>query len=232
VCYKNGGAILCKSTGRIRKLFLQPLQQTCENRMGNQADTDKPYVHLTDRELVAACLDNDAKAWETLILRYQRLIYSIPAKQGFSSVDAADVFQSVCLILLKKLPTLRKQEKLFSWLMTTTTRECWRVAAQWRREGTVETRDPNDPFDKLSEVASQEPLAEEQRIVLEQQQILREAIERLPERCRQLISLLFYQTDELSYAEIAARLKIPVSSMGANRARCLQKLKKDLEKKI
>jgi RNA polymerase sigma factor (sigma-70 family) len=202
--------------------------------MNNQADTDKPeeYTHLTDRELVTACLDNDAKAWETLILRYQRLIYSIPVKQGFSSVDAADVFQSVCLILLKKLPGLRKQEKLFSWLMTTTTRECWRVAAQWRREGTVEIRDPDDPVDKLSEIASQEPLAEEQRIVLEQQQILRTSIERLPERCRQLISLLFYQTDELSYTEIAARLKMPVASVGPNRARCLQKLKKDLEKKI
>jgi RNA polymerase sigma factor (sigma-70 family) len=202
--------------------------------MNNQTDNHKAkeYLHLNDRELIAACLDNDAKAWETLILRYQRLIYSIPIKQGFSSVDAADVFQSVCLILLKKLPSLRKQEKLFSWLMTTTTRECWRVAAQWRREAPLEIRDPDTPADKLGEIASQEPLAEEQRLALEQQQILRQAIDRLPERCRQLISLLFYQTEELSYAEIATRLQIPVASMGANRARCLQKLKKDLEKKI
>jgi RNA polymerase sigma factor (sigma-70 family) len=202
--------------------------------MNHQTDTDKgtDYAHLGDRELVAACLNNEAKAWETLILRYQRLIYSIPIKQGFSSVDAADVFQSVCLILLKKLPSLRKQEKLFSWLMTTTTRECWRVAAQWRRESTVENRDPDEASDKLSEVAASEPLADEQRIALEQQQILRQAIDRLPERCRQLISLLFYNADELSYAEIAARLQMPVASLGPNRARCLQKLKKDLEKKI
>jgi RNA polymerase sigma factor (sigma-70 family) len=202
--------------------------------MNHQADTDKgkDYAHLDDRELVAACLNNEAKAWETLILRYQRLIYSIPIKQGFSSVDAADVFQSVCLILLKKLPSLRKQEKLFSWLMTTTTRECWRVAAQWRRESTVENRDPDEASDKLSEVAASEPLADEQRIAFEQQQILRQAIDRLPERCRQLISLLFYNADELSYAEIAARLQMPVASLGPNRARCLQKLKKDLEKKI
>lgn len=202
--------------------------------MSQQADTDqaKDYAHLDDRELVAACLDNDAKAWEALILRYQRLIYSIPVKQGFSSVDAADVFQSVCLILLKKLPSLRKQEKLFSWLMTTTTRECWRVAGQWRREHTVENRDPDDQTDKLSEVAAPEPLADEQRLALEQQQIVRQAIDRLPERCRQLITLLFYNHDELSYAEIASRLQMPVASLGPNRARCLQKLKKDLEKKI
>lgn len=202
--------------------------------MSHQADTDpaKDYAQLGDRELIAACLDNDAKAWETLILRYQRLIYSIPVKQGFSSVDAADVFQSVCLILLKKLPSLRKQEKLFSWLMTTTTRECWRVAGQWRRESPMENRDPDNPADKLSEVAASEPLADEQRIALEQQQIVRQAIDRLPERCRQLITLLFYHHEELSYAEIAARLKMPVASLGPNRARCLQKLKKDLQKKL
>jgi RNA polymerase sigma factor (sigma-70 family) len=215
-----------------KALSSSPLQQACENRMNHQADTQKAkdYAKQSDRELVAACLDNDAKAWETLILRYQRLIYSIPVKQGFSSVDAADVFQSVCLILLKKLPSLRKQEKLFSWLMTTTTRECWRVAAQWRRESPVEKRDPDDTSDKLSKLASQEPLADQQGIALEQQQILREAVNRLPERCRELISLLFYNHDELSYAEIAKRLKMPVTSLGPNRARCLQKLKKDLEK--
>jgi RNA polymerase sigma factor (sigma-70 family) len=196
----------------------------------NQSLTN--YPHLTDSELVAACLANDAKAWETLIHRYQRLIYSIPVKQGFSSVDAADVFQSVCLILLKKLPSLRKQEKLFSWLMTTTTRECWRVAAQWRRENTAETYDPDDTSDKMNEVAASAPFADEQHIVLEQQQIVRTAIHRLPERCKQLISLLFYNQDELSYADIAARLHIPVASIGPNRARCLQKLKQDLEKKL
>jgi RNA polymerase sigma factor (sigma-70 family) len=200
--------------------------------MNHHSDSSMDYAQLNDRELIAACLEHDAQAWETLILRYQRLIYSIPVKHGLSAVDAADVFQSVCLILLKKLPSLRKQEKLFSWLMTTTTRECWRVAAHWRREAPLESRDPDAPGDPISQMASQEPLAEVQRLALEQQQILRQAIDRLPERCRQLITLLFYQTDELSYAEIAARLKIPVASMGANRARCLQRLKKDLENKI
>ena len=54
-----------------------------------------------DRELVQSCLKGDAEAWETLILRYQRLIYSIPIRSGFSPVDAADVFQSVCVKLLE-----------------------------------------------------------------------------------------------------------------------------------
>jgi RNA polymerase sigma factor (sigma-70 family) len=202
--------------------------------MTQKSSSDQPtaYAHLSDSELVSACLENDSQAWETLILRYQRLIYSIPVKQGFSSVDAADVFQSVCLILLKKLPSLRKQEKLFSWLMTTTTRECWRVATQWKRESVGDERQPHDPSNRLAEVPATDPLAEEERLALEQQQIVREAIERLPERCRQLISLLFYSQDEPSYTEISRQMNIPIASIGPTRARCLQKLKKDLENRL
>ncbi|HMZ21919.1 MAG TPA: hypothetical protein PLD20_28560, partial [Blastocatellia bacterium] len=34
------------------------------------------YVSLQDAELIAACLNQDAEAWETLVRRYQRLIAS------------------------------------------------------------------------------------------------------------------------------------------------------------
>ena len=34
----------------------------------------------TDRELIAACLAGDAAAWEAIVARYQRLVYSIPLK--------------------------------------------------------------------------------------------------------------------------------------------------------
>lgn len=202
--------------------------------MKRQAKTEGTVelVRLTDGELVAACLKNDSAAWEALIHRYQRLVYSIPIRKGFSAVDAADVFQSVCVLLLEKLPTLRKHEKIASWLITTTTRECWRVAAQWRREGPRETRDPDDDRDKFNEIPSAGPLADEESALLEQQQILRDAVDGLPERCRKLISMLFYDKDDPSYVDIARDLRIPVASVGPTRARCLDKLRKGLAGKL
>ena len=207
-------------------------KQVQEMRRQAKTEETSDLARFTDGELVASCLSGESSAWEALIHRYQRLIYSIPIKKGFSAVDAADVFQSVCVLLLEKLSTLRKHDKIASWLMTTTTRECWRVAAQWRREGPAETRDPDDHRDKLSEMADSKPLAEEESVLLERQQILRQAIDGLPDRCRRLISMLFYDKDDPSYADIARSLKIPVASVGPTRARCLEKLKKELEGKL
>jgi RNA polymerase sigma factor (sigma-70 family) len=136
------------------------------------------------------------------------------------------------VLLLEKLPTLRNHDKIASWLITTTTRESWRVAAQWRREAPRQTREPDDGQEKLLEIQSLEPPADEESLLIERQHILRESVESLPERCRLLITLLFYDKDDPSYTDIAQRLKMPVASVGPTRARCLEKLRKLLEGKI
>ena len=136
------------------------------------------------------------------------------------------------MLLLEKLPTLRDHDKIASWLITTTTRESWRVASQWRREAPRRARESGDGENRLQDPQSPEPLADEVSALLEQQQILREAVESMPERCRTLISLLFYDKDNPSYTDIAQSLKMPVASVGPTRARCLQKLRKLLEGKI
>lgn len=171
-------------------------------------------------------------AWEALIARYQRLIYAIPIKLGLSPNDAADVFQSVCLKLLEHLSTLRNQDKISSWLITTTRRESWRLARHRRREHVIAPDESGDSPDEWSQLPDRQVPLDEQQATLEQQQILRQAVEQLPERCRQLITLLFYSVTDLSYNEIARQLDIPRDSMGPTRARCLARLKKLLEGKL
>src|ERR1700760_507376 len=100
------------------------------------AETANRLKQREDHELIADCLQGDHQAWAELITRYRRLIYSIPIKARLSPDDAADIFQSVCLKLYEKLATLREYDKIRSWLITMTTRECWRVSAQRRREST------------------------------------------------------------------------------------------------
>ena len=62
----------------------------------------------TDARLVRECLNGNDEAWSALIDKYKNLIYSIPVKYGFSSDEASDIFQGVCLELLADLPKLCK----------------------------------------------------------------------------------------------------------------------------
>ncbi|MEW6206837.1 MAG: sigma-70 family RNA polymerase sigma factor [Acidobacteriota bacterium] len=190
------------------------------------------FARREDRELVAACLEGQHQAWEALITRYQRLIYSIPIKARLSSDDSADIFQSVCLKLLENLSSLRDHEKIVSWIITTTTRECWRVSNRQRRDNPSDGHLDQDNSDRSMEIPDRAPLADEELHKLQQQQIVRQSIAALPERCAELIRMLFYEKDELSYSDIARRIKIPVSSIGPTRARCLEKLKKILADKL
>ena len=179
-----------------------------------------------------ACLNGDSEAWEILLVRYQRLIYSIPIKIGLSPNDAADVFQSVCLKFLEGLPKLRNLERVGAWLTTTTKRECWRIAARKHRAHVEIPLAWEDAADQVLEVASTAPLADEISELLEQQQILRNAVDELPERCRKLITMLFYGDESIGYAETARQLNMQLNSMGATRARCLAKLRELLEGKL
>ena len=194
--------------------------------------TGDDHSEPTDAELVAACLGEDSLSWERLISRYQRLIYSIPMKARLSTEDAADVFQTVCLKLLEGLPSLRQAEKLSSWLITTTTRETWRVSAARKRSSRMLSDGTDASAESLAGIADGRPIADEQRIALEQEQLVREGIAALSDRCRELVTLLFYRKEESSYAEIARRMNMPVSSIGPTRARCLEKLKKSLEGRV
>lgn len=194
--------------------------------------TSDQFTQSSDSEIITSCLQGEASAWEALIHRYQRLIFSIPLKMRLSADDAADIFQAVCLKLYENLSKLREQERLSSWLITTTTRECWRLSARQRREAPADDLGNEEESDIISQLPANAPLPDEERIALEQQQAVRQGIAALSERCRELLTRLFYQKEELSYQEIARQMEMPIASIGPTRARCLEKLKKLLEGKI
>jgi RNA polymerase sigma factor (sigma-70 family) len=182
----------------------------------------------SDKELVEACLSDNNTAWETLIRRYERLIYSVPIRFGMTAQEAVDVFQSVCFILFRKLRSLRNHERIYSWLITTTTRECWRLGAQNNPKYGRETSWMR-PADFG---VSAEQLAIERRLIEEQSVALRAAMAELPPKCRELLTVLYLVSDEPTYEGVAKRLNMPVSSIGPTRGRCLHKLRRILEEKF
>ena len=64
---------------------------------------------------------------------------------------------------------------------------------------------------------------------LDQEQMVRTAIERLSPRCQQVIQALFFEDPLPSYATLASRLGLSANSIGFTRDRCLERLGRLLE---
>ena len=186
--------------------------------------SENKYKSFGDSELVALCLGGDARAWETLIVRYRRLIYSIPVKFNFTSADASDVFQAVCLKLIEHLHDLKDETKVSAWLITTTTRQCIQVRAQRMRESGGGDEEQEEPVASGVNV-------EDVQIQAQEKQTIRESVEELPGRCQKLLELLYFDVTSPSYEDIAGVMNMPVASIGPTRARCLEKLRTVLRRK-
>lgn len=182
-----------------------------------------PARDWSNTKLTAACLAGDERAWSVLVDRYKNLIYSIPLRYGTTPQDAADIFQIVCLNLFNELPRLRDAEALQGWLIRVTTHKCY----HWKRQkGSAE--DGSEDMDSLT---AGDQLPAEILAEVEQEQIVQEAIGRLPARCRQMIELLFFEQPPVPYSEVAERLQLAKGSIGFIRGRCLKRLRKMLEEK-
>jgi RNA polymerase sigma factor (sigma-70 family) len=180
-------------------------------------------VELSEDEwLVQGCIQGDQQAWEQLIDKYKRLIYSIPMKYGASSADAADVFQSVCIEVLNCLPQLKNVQSLRSWLITVTVRQSYR----WKKKQSTHVElDALEP-EVAEGIASTPPV--ETLAQIEEEQIVRDVVARLAPRHRELVNLLFFQQPPMPYADVARRMGLATGSIGFIRGRCLEKLRKAL----
>ena len=178
----------------------------------------------TDEALVRACLRGESAAWETLVQRYQRLIYSISLRAGLGEDLAAEVFQHVFATLVEQLPSIKQPDRIKAWLVTTARRESWRVSREQRASSSLAPM-PDGAGKGEIDFVDDDPLPDEVVERMEQQHAVRMAVNRLDERCRTLIQMLFYASDRPAYAEIAERLGTSEGSIGPTRARCLEKLR-------
>ena len=178
----------------------------------------RPAPVATD--LVTRARNGDKQAWDALVEQYIPLIWSICRRHRLGDADAEDVGQSVWLLLVEQLDRIRDPAALPGWLATVTRHECLRIVRGARgplAAGYV--LDAEILPDEQARTAEQELLAAERHAAL------REAFLDLPP-CDQRLMALLIEDPPVSYAEISARLGIPLGSIGPTRCRCLDKLRR------
>jgi RNA polymerase sigma factor (sigma-70 family) len=185
---------------------------------------EEPNAAWHDSRLVRECLAGNDRAWAALIGKYKNLIYSIPLKYGASPEDAADIFQSVCLELFSELPRLRSTGALRSWLMTVASHASFHWKTKRRRHAEQELTEIEE--DQLEANDAVPMLLEE----VQRDQLVREAVAKLPPRCREIVRLLFFEDPPIAYRDLAKRLGLATGSIGFIRGRCLARLQRELER--
>jgi RNA polymerase sigma-70 factor (ECF subfamily) len=169
---------------------------------------------LTDAELVERCRVGDADAWNELVDRFSRYVYAV-AVRGFrlGEQDAEDVFQEVFTRVYTHLDKLRDDSALRPWIAQLTRRVCLDSIARSGREQPAAGVEVEEGRDETAEI--DEAFA------------VREAVTTLPEVCQEILDRFFAR--DQSYRTISSELDIPSGTIASRIARCLRKLREELE---
>ena len=169
---------------------------------------------LSDAELVERCRAGDGEAWNELVERFSRYVYAV-AVRGFrmGEQDAEDVFQEVFTRVYTHLDKLRDDSALRPWIAQLTRRLCLDSIARSGREQPAGEPESDEGLDETAEI--DEAFA------------VREAVSTLPEACQDILDRFFAR--DQSYRTISSELDLPSGTIASRIARCLRKLREQLE---
>lgn len=173
----------------------------------------------TTTELVQAAAEGNRQAWDSLVDRYARLVWSVIRGFRLDEATAGDVSQTVWLRLVENLEKIRDPEKLASWLATTARNEAIRTKRIYER--TV-------PTAVEFQIIDSDPAVDARMLASERDAEVAAAFATLDEDCQQLLRAVTADPP-LDYETIAAMLGRPIGSIGPTRARCLEKLRRALD---
>ncbi|MDT4914304.1 MAG: hypothetical protein QOC66_3432 [Pseudonocardiales bacterium] len=162
----------------------------------------------------------DEAVMADLIALVTPILWHTVRSQSLDTVSSEDVLQSTWLALVRSSASINDPRAVLQWLIITARREAWRVSKINRRA------EPQD-FEPDSLTAPPEYSPESVTLRDSGDQRLWSHINRLPERCRQLLRVVAF-ADRPDYAAVATALGMPVGSIGPTRGRCLAKLRAQL----
>jgi RNA polymerase sigma factor (sigma-70 family) len=173
----------------------------------------------TNAELVRGALAGDRESWDSLVRRHNGVLYYVARSFRLDKAAADDAVQTTWLCLVEHLGTLRDPDRVGAWLVTTMRRH---IMSTFRGHGPqltgLDGTDVPDP--------GRSP--EDEVTAGDRDARVRAAVRRLPARDRQLLALLM-ASRRPSYGKVSAELRMPVGSIGPTRARCLERLRRELK---
>ncbi len=166
-----------------------------------------------DAELVARVQRGDKRAFDLLVLKYQRKVIRLLSRMIRNPGDVEDVAQEAFIKAYRALPQFRGDSAFYTWLyrIAINTARNWQ-AAQNRRPNTISSteNDEGETFnqvDNLIDINTPEAMVASKQIV----ETVNAAIAALPEDLRTAIVLR--EIEGMSYDDIAQSMNCPIGTV-------------------
>jgi len=174
-------------------------------------------------DLLSRAGDGDPTAWEEIVRRYSRLVFSKVRSFRLQDADAHDAVQATWLRLAENWRSVQNPEHLGGWLATVASRECLRILRQ--------AKHASAPAGMVADNVVDPSAGPEQHVIdAYTAQVVRNLVAELPPRRRTLIRALFTESRR-PYTEVARVTGLPIGSIGPTRARVLEQLRRTLDER-
>ena len=177
----------------------------------------------TEQLLIQRAQKGDQEAFAVLVAEHQRYVYNLALRVLKNEEEALDLAQETFVRAWVALPNFRGQSQFRTWLYRIVTNLCYNRLPNLRRS----LNELGD--DVIAEIPERQIAFDNPAHGFESRELrsyLHEAIDRLDENYRLLISLRYQ--NELSYEEIAAMLNLPLGTVKTGLFRAKEQLRRAL----
>jgi RNA polymerase sigma factor (sigma-70 family) len=172
--------------------------------MSSDSPAATPFAPEAIEALIRRCLRGDEAAWETIVRHYWRKVFNVAYKFVGKHDEAEDLTQEIFLKIFKSLDTFDRRANFQTWLISVSRNLCIDHYRSVRKERETIDRDVDaselTPISK--EVGAVALLEQQDRVAL-----LRQALAELPDALK--TAVLMRDIQEMSYQEIARKLRLP-----------------------
>ncbi len=171
-----------------------------------------------DLELVKKARNGDQQAFSIIMEKYRKYIYFTILKMVHNRDDAEDILMVTFSKAFKNIENYKEDFAFSTWLFRTVTNSCIDFITKKKLlltpiEETIKEGDRNIHVHAIVKDKSADP---EEQIIREQKvKQMREIVDKLPQKFKQLKLIELRYFEELSYEEIAVQVDLPLGTLKA-----------------
>ena len=183
---------------------------------------------VADSDLIARCRAGEAEAWDALFDKYYpvaaRFVFQLSA--DFNHEDTEEICQETFLAVVRNLASFRGKSSFQTWLLRVAANKAldFRGKSRTGKRGGSMVHFSLDGAHEQGKIDPRSPCPGPDTVLVnaETSRLIRQSLDQLEDPCREIIEMRYY--GELSYAEIAAELRLNPKTVSSRLSKCLDRV--------